>query len=160
MTDIPADRRRRKLTLTERLAAMICHLTVIVDDETGAKVPLIDPQWAKMHSAKDIVAVFQRWHQWDHRIALELNGTNHPTNIDPLPLLTHQTQKTPRDQTAIAKARRITAAQEEFRRRLLAKAGNEDPPPATRKPKWRPLPGTKASGWKHGMDGTWSRRAK
>lgn len=151
-----ADTKRRALTKTEKLAAVICSMTV-ADTATGTLIPLIDPAWAKTVTAKAIVAVFERWHDWDHRNPLGLTGTNHPTNIDPLPRAYHQAVKTPADLAAIAKAKRLAAEQEAFRQRLLARHQGEEPPPRPKR-KSRPMPGTKASGWKHRVDGEWERR--
>lgn len=109
--------------------------------------------------------MFERWHRWDHRIPLGIDGTNHPTNIDPLPRLQHEAVKTPLDLKAIAKSKRlqrknagVTAKQLEFRSMLLAPAPRE----AVERPKRKgaAMPGTKASNWKHSLDGTWSRREK
>lgn len=60
----------------------------------------------------------------------------------------------------IAKTKRITKANEEFRRRILAKTAGEDPPPAKFKRKWpsRPVPGSKNSPWKKHADGRVSKR--
>lgn len=163
--DIPmpsADTKRRKLTLTERLAATLCQLKRI-DPTTGRPIPVIDPEWAKAHSAKEIVDAFEKWHDWDHKIALELNGTNHPSNIAPLTRLHHETVKTPADLTAIAKAKRlarknagVTAKQLQFRADLLRPEAKVEQPRV--KKKARPMPGTKRSGWKHCMDGNWEKR--
>lgn len=153
-----ADAKRRALNKTEKLAAVICSMTV-ADPIEGTLIPLINPAWAKTVTAKEIVAVFERWHDWDHRVPLGMTGTNHPTNIDPLPRHTHETVKTPADLAAIAKAKRLAAEQAAFRQRLLARHQGEEPPPKPKR-KSRPMPGTKASGYRHRIDGTWERRER
>ena len=158
----PADTQRRKLNPTERLAATILQLKR-ADPLTGLMIPIIDWQWSRTKTPKEIVATFERWHRWDHFAALELGGTNHPSNVEPLPRLEHEAVKTPQDIKKIAKKRRITAAQAECRKAMLRP--NPQPEPAKRsKPKAkipsRPMNGTRASNWKHRMDGTWERRPR
>lgn len=154
----PLDNQRRRLTLTDKLAAAVLKMTVCVDTDLGLVVPVIDPDWARSRTAKEIVTAFERWRDWDHGIALGLGGSNHPANLSPLPRLEHQTVKTPADRTRIAKVSRLTAAQEAMRAKLMTKAGR---PARVQTPKKAaPLPGTKASGWRHRMDGVWERRPK
>ena len=137
---------RRALTRTERYAALIVN-TLGVDRE-----------WAKDQTPAEIVAAFEARIAHDHRIPLALGGTNHPTNIDHLARRFHTSVKTPDDLSAIAKAKRIAKAQAEFRTAVLAK--NEPVArPATPRRR-RPFPGSKASGWKHRMDGVWQRRER
>lgn len=152
------DAKRRKLTLTDKLAATYLKMTTFVDTEAGLMVPVICPEWAKTRTAKEIVTVFDRWREWDHAIALGIGGTNHPANLFPLTKHEHQTVKTPADRPKIDKTRRLTEAQEAFRSLLLAKTGRAERVQVPRKSK--PMPGTKASGWRHRVNGIWERREK
>lgn len=156
------DNKRRKFTLTEKLAAAYLQLATF-DDDSQTLIPVICPHWAKTVSADKIVKVFERWHDKEHRVALGLGGTNHPVNVQFMTRLDHQTVKTPADRKAMAKADRIAekhaaarAKAEEFTKRLLAPSAKPERP--KKKPQWKPMPGTKASNWKHCMNGTWERR--
>lgn len=148
--------KRKAPTLRERLAAAYCKVVVPVDG--AGMVRFFDPYVAKTMTAEEIIERFERWHHWDHQIPLGLDGAHHPANLQPLTRHYHQTIKTPKDLADIAKSKRISAAQEEMRRILLSKAGREPRPAPKRKAK--PMPGTKASKWKHKMDNTWVRREK
>lgn len=153
--EIVPDIRRRTLSKTDKLAALYLTMTVPLDD--GTCVPFIAPAAAKRMTAIEIVATYERWHDWDHLAALGAGGSNHPSNLRPLDRHTHQTVKTPADQAKIAKAKRLDAKHAAVRTKLLARE------PRERKQvprKAKPMPGTKASGWRHRMDGIWERREK
>ena len=151
--EIVPDVRRRKLSKTDKLAALYLTMTVPLDD--GTCIPFLLPEAAKRMTATEIVAVYERWHDWDHLAALGAGGSNHPLNLRPLDRHTHRTVKTPEDQARIAKAKRLEAKHAAVRAKLLAREPRERKQ-APRKAK--PLPGTKASGWRHRMDGVWERR--
>lgn len=148
--------KRKAPSLREKLAAAYCKVVVPLDD--GTFVRFFHPLAAQRLSAEEIIERFERWHHWDHHIPLATGGAHHPANLQPLTRHYHQKIKTPKDLADIAKGRRISAAQEEMRRILLAKAGREEKPKP--KKKARPMPGTKASGWRHRMSGEWERRGK
>ncbi|MBO6755431.1 MAG: HNH endonuclease [Roseibium sp.] len=76
----------------------------------------------------------------DHTIALINGGKNEEDNLRPV-LKDEHKAKTADDIAEKAKVDRM-------RKKHLG----------IRKPKGRPLPGTKASGWKHKMSGEWVRR--
>lgn len=158
LPEFPAVAPRKAPNKTEKIAALLLKLYTI-DPDTGAQIPVICPEWAKRVDAATIVARFEKWHDWDHRIARGLGGRHHPSNFQPLDRLTHEAEKTPADQTAIARADRLSAEQIRFRAMILAKTtGAPRPEPPRRKS--RPMPGTKASGWSHKIDGRWLRREK
>lgn len=76
----------------------------------------------------------------EHVRALELGGADDQSNLAPA----HEScarEKTRDDHRRAAKAKRVKA------RHVGAKA-----------PSKRPMPGSRASGWKRKMDGTWERR--
>jgi hypothetical protein len=156
--EFPAVAPRKAPNKTEKIAALLLRLYT-ADPETGAPIPVIDPEWAKTVSAATIVARFERWHEWDHGTARGLGGAHHPANLAPLDRLTHETVKTPADIRAIRRADRLSDEQIRFRRTILAKtAGEQRPAPKPRKS--APMPGTRASPWKHRLDGQWIRREK
>lgn len=132
------------------------YLREMVELDDGRWVAFIYPESAKEMTAQRIIECFERFHRWDHRTARGIGGADHPTNLAPLERYTHEAVKTPRDLAAIAKAKRLSAAQEETRRKILAKTTGERLP--ERKACWKPLPGTIASGWRHRMSGKWERR--
>ncbi len=80
--------------------------------------------------------------EWDcdHIIPLSLGGEHRESNLRPLCRWCHR-MKTAREALERAKSNRV-------RNRELG----------IRKTRGRPMPGTKASGWRHRMDGTWERR--
>jgi 5-methylcytosine-specific restriction endonuclease McrA len=80
------------------------------------------------------IGVGEAW-QADHVIPLALGGTD----MAPAHVKCHA-RKTPRDIAAIAKAKR-----RELRHLGIGRSG-------------RPMLGSRASGWKRHLDGTWSRR--
>lgn len=79
--------------------------------------------------------------QYDHRIPDALGGDNSLENCVVMRTRCHLTKTTTRDVPAIAKAVRISEKNAGVRKR-----------------KGKPMPGTKASGWKHKISGDWERR--
>lgn len=77
---------------------------------------------------------------FEHVRALELGGTDTVDNIR-LTCRPCATEKTRQDHARAGKAKRQKQSALGFRQA-----------------KTRPLPGSKASGWRHRMDGTWERR--
>jgi 5-methylcytosine-specific restriction protein A len=84
----------------------------------------------------------ERGEKWDveHRKPLWLGGADDESNMSPAHTRCH-TPKTGAEAGHRAKCDRIRAAHLGIKRK-----------------KSRPLPGTRASGWKHKLDGTWERR--
>lgn len=77
----------------------------------------------------------------EHLRALGLGGSNDWENRGPAHKACAEAKTRKEDMPRIVKAKR----------QKLSHLG-------LKKPKGRPLPGTKASGWKHNMDGSWERR--
>ena len=138
--------KRKRPTLTERLAATLLEM------KYADGKPVIDREAAKAMTAKEICAQFE----FDHTVHVAIGGGNSPSNLTPRPIAEHAVKTAKTDIPQIAKTKRITAEQEQFRRRLLSKT--EDQPPAQRakkqKIKSRPMDGTIASGRKKKMNGT------
>ena len=112
-----------------QLAAML--LTVRVE-ENGELVPFIDHDTAKLLTADQIISLFHKDH-WP--IRKEQGGPDLPWNIIFRPIMAHRHKTATKDIPEIAKGHRITAANEEFRRKMLAKVGRgeEAEQPARRK---------------------------
>ena len=82
------------------------------------------------------------WHL-DHIRAIELGGTNDPSNLQILCEWCHK-PKTAEDHSKAAKGKRLATAQAI--------------PPSQRQKKGRPMPGSKRSGWKKTFNRGWVRR--
>lgn len=151
--------KRKKITVTERYAA------VILDLRRGDGTPVVDREAAKHLTAGEIVSMFESALNFDHGVYAAFGGSSHPTNITPRTIADHKA-KTSKDITAIAKAKRIAKQHEEFRTRLLAKSGLADDVAKTdtastkSRSKWatRPMAGNRSSAFKKKMDGTVERR--
>lgn len=121
--------RRKKISASARLATLLCTLvrpdgTKLIPDEVKAK------------GVKAILAHVE----WDHIVPVAFGGDNHPTNLQPLSKEEHAA-KTSIDVKNIAKSKRISKDHEEFRRRILAKAGQGEPPASRKfKRKWPSRP--------------------
>lgn len=124
--------------LTEKLASALLMLT----DETGAL--LVDREQAKGMSAAQIVGLFE----FDHGVHRAIEGTNHPTNLTPRIYAEHRAKTNKQDIPQIAKTKRISKEQEEFRARLLRKVGGNAAPKPRGKLRSRPMPKAPA-GHKH-----------
>jgi hypothetical protein len=110
--------KRKSPNLSEKLASAL--LTICRPDENGKLVPVIDPERAKGMTPKEIAHVFE----FDHVVLHAFGGSNHPSNLVPRPKPEHR-EKSRRDTSIAAKDKRITPAQAEFQRKMLAKVGIE-----------------------------------
>lgn len=148
---------RRQLTRPERYASVILQL------RRGNGEPVIDPDWAKTVGHQEIIDRFEAITHDDHRIPRGMGGSDHVSNMQPLVADTDHKEKTKVDVRAIAKSKRIEKEQQEFRRKMLAKTG-EDAEPSKVKPKRkipsRPMPCGKSSGLKKTMAGEVVKRAE
>jgi len=149
---------RKTPTLKEKLAAFV--LTMKVEDN-GQLVPLVTRDEAKNMTTEQLLSLLN----WDHdpipvatAVALGMTAEeyNHPTNLTPLPILTHRTKTATRDVPTIAKGNRISAAHEDFRRRLMAKATGEEVEAAPKRK--AVIPGSKQSGFRKKLNGRVERR--
>lgn len=141
--------KRKRPNLREQLAAACIQLNPDIRE------------WAKLKSAADIIAIFDADH---FPVPVALGGTNHPTNLEMRLRHEHRTKTAKKDIPAIAKAKRLTRKQEEFRARMLAKdyphfeVGFGQTPSGARKWVSRPMDGTVASGRRKRWNGTVERR--
>lgn len=107
--------KRKEPTLTDKLAAVLRELLEIPYEH------------AKLMSAEQIISLVQ-WHHIHYHA--DGHGVEH-WNLDPLLIGGHKLRTAKIDIPQIAKTKRITAAQEELRRRLLAPR-DERPPKKSR----------------------------
>jgi hypothetical protein len=103
--------RRRVPNKDERIAA--CLLMLKRGDGWLIPEPL-----RSTGSAKEIVASVQ----WDHALLHAMGGDTRPQNITPMLIDDHK-EKSKKDNGVAAKSKRLTAKEEAFRARLLAKGG-------------------------------------
>ena len=131
---------RKKITLTEKVAAMLCLMPPRADG-----TPLI-PAEVRANGAKAVAAYPL---DWDHIIARVLCGTDTFDNYRPTAAPDHKV-KTRADKSRMAHNDRLQARREQ----------PAQPLSQPRKRKWgsRPMAGSKASGFKHRMSGQWERR--
>lgn len=118
---------RKAPSLAIKLAAALLQIR----DAQG--LPLIEWEHAKQMSAEQINSLFQ----WDHYpIRVEAGGPTEPWNLVPRFILAHRIKTAKFDVPEIAKIRRITKAEEEFRQRLLVPPPDREP----RKSRWPKRP--------------------
>lgn len=131
MTATCTDRKRRKSpTLSEKLASAL--LTMKKVDDSGAVVPIIGFEEAKTLTAKQIISRFE----FDHYpIPYAQGGPNEPWNLEPREKQEHREKTASRDIPQIAKTKRISAAHQEFVRRILAKGSDNEGAVAKTRPK-------------------------
>jgi len=130
--------KRRQPSLTEKLASAL--LNIVTPDGKGGYVPVLDREECRDMTAAQVCSLFSYDHGKLHALASdqdEAEALMHPVNLTPRLIVPHR-EKSKGDTTAVAKTKRLSAENEDFQRRLLAKAGAEPPP--DRKRKSRPMP--------------------
>lgn len=108
--------RRDYISLKVKLAAAL--LTMRRPDDKGELVPVILPEDAKQMTADQIISVFHFDH---HPVPKAFDGPDEPWNLQPRPLVEHREKTRREDVPRIAKTKRLSAAQEEFQRKVLAR---------------------------------------
>jgi hypothetical protein len=124
---------RTHISLKTKLAAAL--LQMLRDDGTGKLIPVIAYDDAKLMTADQILSLYE----WDHHpIRHADGGPSEPWNLVPRPIVEHRRKTATQDAPEMAKGRKITAAHQEFQRRMLAKAEGVPKP----KSRWqsRPFP--------------------
>ena len=129
---------RKKIPDKTKLAAAL--LTIVRPDENGELKPVIDYVSAKKMTEDQILSIFQ----WDHYpTPKNQGGEDKHYNLVPRPIIEHRIKSAKIDKPAFNKAIRLSEAQEESRRKMLAKAGQgwATDPPRKKKPKkaWKPV---------------------
>lgn len=143
---------RKHIGLKTKLAAAL--LTILREDESGKLVPVISHDDAKKMTADQILSVFH----FDHwPVAKHMDGEDVHWNLVPRPIIEHREKTATHDTPIAAKVKRVTADQEEFRAKMLAKVGIQVEVTG-RKRKGPPIPGSRRSKFKRKMDGTVERR--
>jgi hypothetical protein len=127
--------RRAYIPMKVQLAAML--LTVRIEED-GKLVPFIDHETAKQLTADQILSLFHRDHYPLRKVD---GGPDAPWNIVFRPIQEHRRKTAKRDQPEIAKSRRLVKTQEEFRRKMLAKAGQGEAGAVSQKK--HPMPGSR-----------------
>lgn len=147
-------KRKRRPNASERIAASLLAIK-------QGDVWLIPEPLRSNGTAKEICAYVQFHHDVTPQA---LGGTSAPQNLTPLSIADHAHETATKTIPMIAKVRRVSAKQEEFRRRMLAKVGitdhQDERQPRKHKHAWpsRPIDGSKDSPWKKRMDGRVERR--
>lgn len=121
---------RKAPTLKTKLAAALLQ----IKDHNGR--PLIEWEHAKLMHAEQILMLFQ----WDHYpIRHEAGGPAEPWNLVPRFTPEHRIKTAKIDIPEIAKIKRVSKAEAEFRQRLLTPQPDREP----RKSRWpkRPMRG-------------------
>jgi hypothetical protein len=108
---------RKNLPLKTKLASAL--LTIRRPNENGELVPVISFEEAQKLTAEQIISRFEFNH---YPVPHAFDGPAEPWNLDPTPKAEHREITAKIDVPRIAKAKRVGKAEEEFRRRLLAKA--------------------------------------
>ena len=151
----PRDSARARISLKTKLAATLRTMLV---EEDGKLVPFLDYETAKQMTEDQVLSLFHFDHDPKPKA---FGGTDEHHNLVPRPIREHRIKTAKVDVPRIAKAARISADQEEFRCRMLAKSGqqesNEGMRAAIKKPS-RHMPGSRGSPWRKRMDGRVERR--
>jgi hypothetical protein len=107
---------RKKIPLKTKLAAALCNM---LHEEDGQLVPVIPRDKAKTMTEDEVLAVFH----FDHDIHHAVGGQDAHWNLTPRAVEKHRQKTAKRDIPQIAKTKRLEQAQEDFRRKVLAKTG-------------------------------------
>ena len=146
--------KRHPIPLKTRLAATLCQM--LRPNAEGKLERVVDYRSAKAMTEDQVLSLFH----FDHDpIPKHRDGPDAHWNLTPRPIPEHREKTARIDAPEAAKDKRVVERQAEFRRKMLAKAGQtEDAPPSQRQKKGRPMPGSKRSGWKRKMNGELVRR--
>lgn len=163
-------KRKKPPTKSEKLAAALLHLDTLRCKVDPTLAACIERSRAKLMTPKQIEQHFE----WDHDpVPRALDGTNHPTNLNPRPVANHREKTHKKDIPMLAKVRRSLKSEKFVVKRpqepeAKSEIGVEIAVESEVKPevkaetrpkiKSRPMAGTKASGWKIPMSGKAHRR--
>lgn len=123
-------RARKYISLREKLAAA---LSMLLPQEQR------DALRARKAPAKAVIACFD----FDHVVLHALLGPDRWHNLTPLLRTIHRQEKSPRDTSIVAKTRRLSAKQEEFNRKVVARPCGQKRQP---KKGIRSIPGRRFNG--------------
>jgi hypothetical protein len=106
--------KRKKLTLKTKLASALCQM--MLPNTVGGYERIISHEDAKRMSEDQILSVFH----FDHYpIPHSHDGPDVHWNLTPRPIPEHRAKTAKVDQPMLAKIKRLTPAQEDFRRKVL-----------------------------------------
>jgi hypothetical protein len=114
---------RARIPFKTKLASALRTMLV---EEDGKLVPFIDYETAKQMTEDQVISLFHFDHDPKPKA---FGGSDEHHNLVPRPILAHRIKTAKVDRPRIAKADRLSSKQEEFRRVLLAKAGQGDAQP-------------------------------
>ncbi len=138
---------RAYIPLKTKLAAALRTMLV---EEDGKLVPFVDYETAKQMTEDQVLSLFD----FDHDpTPVAFGGTDEHHNLVPKPILAHRIKTAKFDVPRIRKAGRLSERQQEFRRRMLAKAGQADDTPRKALYRARPIDGSRRSRWKKKING-------
>ena len=125
-------------------------LRTMLVEEDGKLVPFIDYETAKQMTEEQVISLFN----FDHDpTPVAFGGSDEHHNLVPRPILEHRTKTAQHDKPRISKSVRLSDAQQEFRRRMLAKVGQADDAPRKSLFRSRPIDGSRRSRWKKKISG-------
>lgn len=139
---------QRPPNLTEKYAGALLEILRL----SGEAIPY---EVAKAMTPAQIISLFQSDHYPVRRetalaLSWDADAVNHPSNLRPRLILAHRHKSAKRDMPEIKHGRRVTEAQEEHRRKMLAKAQGEKPKSAWGRSK---MAGSRRSKWKKKING-------
>ena len=106
--------KRSRVSLRTKLASALCQM--VKPDDAGGFVRIIPHEQAKRMTEDEILAAFD----WDHDpIPKAHGGEDAHHNLTPRLRPEHREKTAKRDIPMIAKVKRLTKGQEEFRRKVL-----------------------------------------
>ncbi len=138
---------RAHIPFKTKLAAALRTMLV---EEDGKLVPFLDYETAKQMTADQVISLFNFDHYPKPK---KFGGSDEHHNLVPLPIMEHRVKTAKYDVPRIRKAERLSEAQEEFRRRMLAKVGQAEDAPRKSLFRSRPIDGSKRSRWKKKISG-------
>jgi hypothetical protein len=110
---------RKAIPMKTKLCAALCQM--MEPDEAGGWRRVIPHRDAKRMTEDEILARFE----FDHNVHAAIGGTEQHWNLTPRTKETHRAKTAKKDVPMIAKAKRVEASHEEFRRKMLSKTGAE-----------------------------------
>lgn len=138
---------RVRIPFKTKLASALRTMLV---EEDGKLVPFIDYETAKQMTEDQVLSLFH----FDHDPTPKaFGGTDEHHNLVPRPIREHRVKTAKVDAPRIAKSARLSADQEEFRRRMLAKIGQPSDAPQRTLYRSRPIDGSRRSRWKKKISG-------
>ncbi len=143
---------RAYIPLKTKLAAALRTMLV---EENGKLVPFVDYETAKQMTEDQILSLFHFDHDPKPKA---FGGTDEHHNLVPKPIQAHRIKTAKLDVPRIRKAGRLSERQQEFRRHMLAKAGQADDAPKRTLFRARPIDGSRRSRWKKKINGSVERR--